>query len=111
MGVIALRLGDITSDSEADAIVNAANQLLLGLPAHTTGGVAIPQSDFTGPPVGHGYCASDPYFVSLSGALAAGNKPGAFHPNLAGHTITALATRVQLCTALYGNPACDGEPR
>jgi O-acetyl-ADP-ribose deacetylase len=30
MGVIALRLGDITSDSETDAIVNAANSGLLG---------------------------------------------------------------------------------
>ncbi len=71
--------------------------------------VTMPQSAFTGPP-GHGYCASDPYFVSLTGALAAGNKPGAFHPNGAGHNITAEAARAKVCAALYGNAKCDGVP-
>jgi hypothetical protein len=49
--------------------------------------------------------------VSLPGALAAFNKPGAFHPNGTGHAVTAQVTQAQLCSALYGNPACDGKPR
>ena len=73
--------------------------------------VALPQSIFTGPPTGHGYCASVPYFVTLNSALAARNKPGAFHPNGSGHVATALAARPELCDVLYGNATCDGKPR
>jgi hypothetical protein len=75
-------------------------------------GVTMPQSDFTGPPTGHGYCASDPYFVTLSSAVIDNrDHHGGFHPNSTGHTITANATQPVLCRALYGNPKCDGKPR
>ena len=72
--------------------------------------VLLPQSVFTGPPAGHGYCSSVPYFVTLNTALAKGNKPGAFHPNGSGHFATAQATAPQVCDVLYGNPKCDGKP-
>jgi hypothetical protein len=73
--------------------------------------VMLPQSVFTGPPAGHGYCSTVPYFVTLNSALAAGNKPGAFHPNGSGHVVTAQASIGDVCDVLYGNPKCDGKPR
>lgn len=73
--------------------------------------VPLSQDLFTGPPVGHGYCASDSYFRGIAAAVHAGDQPGAFHPNAAGHHITALATIKVLCKRLYGNPTCGGEPR
>jgi hypothetical protein len=90
------------------ANLNAAVAAAAG--AHHWKVALVPQDKFTGPPVGHGYCADDPYFVTLRAALAAGNKPGAFHPNHLGHAITADSAIVQLCRALYGNTTCDGEP-
>ena len=85
------------------AVAAAAN-------AHHWKVALIPQDKFTGPPVGHGYCAADPYFVTVPGAIAAGDVPGAFHPNQVGHAITADSAIVKLCLALYGDTTCDGEP-
>lgn len=73
--------------------------------------VNLDQGLFTGPPAGHGYCASDPYFVSVISAVARWNVAGAFHPNSFGHNLTSMATRPKLCQALYGNARCDGKPK
>ncbi len=78
--------------------------------AHGWKAVTLPQSVFTGPPTGHGYCASDAYFVPITGAATVWNLAGGFHPTGTGHTITALATIERLCKVLYGNPKCDGKP-
>jgi hypothetical protein len=50
--------------------------------AHHWNVVPISQDLFTGPPVGHGYCAADSYFRLLVDALSQGDKPGAFHPTV-----------------------------
>ena len=63
----------------------------------------IPQ-DFTT----HGYCSTSSYFRPLVEGIATENKAGAFHATPDGQGITLAHTLPALCTALYGNDACDG---
>jgi hypothetical protein len=60
----------------------------------------------------HGYCATggSSDFVSIREAFGNRNGDGSFHPNAAGQQLTFVRTRDAVCTALYGNPGCDGIP-
>jgi hypothetical protein len=60
----------------------------------------LDESLFTGPPQGHGYCASSSYFVGLFDAYHFDDLSGAFHPNYTGHAITAAGTVAALCKRL-----------
>jgi hypothetical protein len=63
----------------------------------------IPQ-DFTT----HGYCSTTSYFRPLVEAHRMGNDTGAFHANFNGQGRTLAHTKPAVCSALYGNPTCDG---
>jgi hypothetical protein len=63
--------------------------------------------------IGHGYCSSASYFVTLGGSLTNVHqldKNGSYHPTPAGQKVSAVTTRARVCDTLYGNPSCDGIP-
>ena len=61
---------------------------------------------------GHGYCSPETWFRTVAQSVISQHNPfGSFHANPAGQAITFQHTRDAVCQALYGNPACDGNPK
>ena len=60
--------------------------------------------------IDHGYCSTSSYFVTIARAVTNLDIAGPFHAKPAGQDITFGQTKVAVCQALYGNPACGGDP-
>jgi hypothetical protein len=58
----------------------------------------------------HGYCSTSSHFRPLSEAIFTSNTAGAFHATVEGQATTLAHTQPAVCSALYGNPGCDGSP-
>ncbi len=59
--------------------------------------------------LGHGYCASDSWFVPLTRAVLINNsKAGAFHATATGALVTAKLVALAACPALAGTEDCKG---
>jgi hypothetical protein len=51
------------------------------------------------------------FFLGILEAKHNDNEAGGFHPNKAGHGITAGAVEPLICNALFGNATCEGPPK
>jgi hypothetical protein len=59
--------------------------------------------------LGHGYCASESWFVSLTRAVLINNsKAGAFHATATGALVTAKLVELAACPVLAGTEDCKG---
>ena len=77
------------------AVVKAAG-------AHGWNSVSVPISYF----LNHGYCANDPWFVSILQANSKSNGAGAFHPTKRGAHVTAVFLLEQMCPLLGVKDDC-----
>ena len=50
--------------------------------------------------LGHGYCSSDPWFVSITSAAWNSNLDGPFHPNVDGAKVSAKALEAASCPVI-----------